>query len=462
MEQYDVIIVGGGPAGYVAAIRAAKNGKKIALVEKSYLGGTCLNRGCIPSKTLLRHTEVIEDIKSADAWGIKVSNLTFSFDEMLNRKDKVIETLRGGIKHLLQSGKIEVYDGEATIDKDKQVKVAVSKNDILTISADNILVATGSKPAVPPIEGVDKVHYHTTDTIFNLTEIPNSITIIGGGVIGVEMANIFSSLNVKVTVVEMGDRLIPSEDKDASKALLKSLKKKGINVLTKHQVLSISEENGVKRMTTSSKKEGNKTIESSEVLIAVGRKPNLSAVDSLDLKKNGPFIEVDDYLETSIQGIFAAGDVIGRLQLAHVASEEGLMAIENMDNKNHTIDYQQMPRCIYTKPEVASIGYNEQELIDKNIAYRIGKYNFSGNGKALAMGETEGFLKVLVDSEYGEVLGVTMIGSRVTEMIGQAGAYLQLEGTVDELAGLTQAHPSLSEGIMEVANSLIGKGIHVS
>ncbi|GIO20344.1 dihydrolipoyl dehydrogenase [Oceanobacillus oncorhynchi subsp. incaldanensis] len=462
MEQYDVIIVGGGPAGYVAAIRAAKNGKKIALVEKSYLGGTCLNRGCIPSKTLLRHTEVIEDIKSADAWGIKVSNLTFSFDEMLNRKDKVIETLRGGIKHLLQSGKIEVYDGEATIDKDKQVKVAVSKNDILTISADNILVATGSKPAVPPIEGVDKVHYHTTDTIFNLTEIPNSITIIGGGVIGVEMANIFSSLNVKVTVVEMGDRLIPSEDKDASKALLKSLKKKGINVLTKHQVLSISEENGVKRMTTSSKKEGNKTIESSEVLIAVGRKPNLSAVDSLDLKKNGPFIEVDDYLETSIQGIFAAGDVIGRLQLAHVASEEGLMAIENMDNKNHTIDYQQMPRCIYTKPEVASIGYNEQELIDKNIVYRIGKYNFSGNGKALAMGETEGFLKVLVDSEYGEVLGVTMIGSRVTEMIGQAGAYLQLEGTVDELAGLTQAHPSLSEGIMEVANSLIGKGIHVS
>lgn len=462
MEQYDVIIVGGGPAGYVAAIRAAKNGKKIALVEKSYLGGTCLNRGCIPSKTLLRHTEVIEDIKSADVWGIKVSNLTFSFDEMLNRKDKVIETLRGGIKHLLQSGKIEVYDGEATIDKDKQVKVAVSKNDILTISADNILVATGSKPAVPPIEGVDKVHYHTTDTIFNLTEIPNSITIIGGGVIGVEMANIFSSLNVKVTVVEMGDRLIPSEDKDASKALLKSLKKKGINVLTKHQVLSISEENGVKRMTTSSKKEGNKTIESSEVLIAVGRKPNLSAVDSLDLKKNGPFIEVDDYLETSIQGIFAAGDVIGRLQLAHVASEEGLMAIENMDNKNHTIDYQQMPRCIYTKPEVASIGYNEQELIDKNIAYRIGKYNFSGNGKALAMGETEGFLKVLVDSEYGEVLGVTMIGSRVTEMIGQAGAYLQLEGTVDELAGLTQAHPSLSEGIMEVANSLIGKGIHVS
>lgn len=462
MEQYDVIIVGGGPAGYVAAIRAAKNGKKIALVEKSYLGGTCLNRGCIPSKTLLRHTEVIEDIKSADVWGIKVSNLTFSFDEMLNRKDKVIETLRGGIKHLLQSGKIEVYDGEATIDKDKQVKVAVSKNDILTISADNILVATGSKPAVPPIEGVDKVHYHTTDTIFNLTEIPNSITIIGGGVIGVEMANIFSSLNVKVTVVEMGDRLIPSEDKDASKALLKSLKKKGINVLTKHQVLSISEENGVKRMTTSSKKEGNKTIESSEVLIAVGRKPNLSAVDSLDLKKNGPFIEVDDYLETSIQGIFAAGDVIGRLQLAHVASEEGLMAIENMDNKNHTIDYQQMPRCIYTKPEVASIGYNEQELIDKNIVYRIGKYNFSGNGKALAMGETEGFLKVLVDSEYGEVLGVTMIGSRVTEMIGQAGAYLQLEGTVDELAGLTQAHPSLSEGIMEVANSLIGKGIHVS
>lgn len=461
MKKFDVVIIGGGPAGYVAAIRAAKNGKKTALVEKDYLGGTCLNRGCIPSKTLLRHTEVIEDIKMADAWGIKTSNLTLSLADMMARKDKVIETLRKGIDHLLQHGDITVYNGEASVSSNKQIDITTAEEGTINIVGNNILIATGSTPAIPPIEGVDSVKYHTTDTIFHIEEIPDSMMIIGGGVIGVETANIFASLNTKVTIVEMSDYVIPSEDNDASKALLKSLKKKGIKVLTKHQVLSISEENGVKKTLISSQKGAKKTLETRAVLIAVGRKPNLSAVNSVDLKKNGPFIAVNEYLETSIDGIYAAGDVIGGLQLAHVASEEGLTVIANIDDKKKTINYSLMPRCIYTKPEVASIGFSEQELKEKKIDYRVGKYNFSGNGKALAMGETEGFIKVLTDSKYGEILGVTMLGSRVTEMIGQSASYLQLEGTIDELAGMTQAHPSISEGLMEIANSLIGKGIHV-
>ncbi|MEK4306728.1 MULTISPECIES: dihydrolipoyl dehydrogenase [Oceanobacillus] len=462
MTNFDVVIIGGGPAGYVAAIRAAKNGKKTALVESDYLGGTCLNRGCIPSKTLLRHTEIIEDIKKADDWGIKVSDLYFSLEDMISRKDKVIETLRMGINQLLKSGDISVYNGMASVETNKQINIKKADNDTLTLFGDKILIATGSTPVIPPIEGVNTVDYHTTDTIFHITEIPESILIIGGGVIGVEMANILSSLNTEVTIVEMSGRVIPSEDKDASKALLKSLKKKGIKILLKHQVRSMSEKNGVKKINLSSQKGENKQVETSEVLIAVGRRPNLSAVDSLQLNKNGSFIAVNEQLETSIDGIYSAGDVIGGLQLAHVASEEGLTAVENMDGKKKNINYQWMPRCIYTKPEIASVGYNEQELIDRNMDYRAGKYDLSGNGKALAMGETEGFIKVLIDSNYGEILGVTMVGSHVTEMIGQSASYMQLEGTVDELASLTQAHPSISEGLMEIANALIDKGIHVN
>ncbi|MGG0790905.1 dihydrolipoyl dehydrogenase [Peribacillus simplex] len=459
MTSYDVVIVGGGPGGYVAALRAAKNGKKTALVEADYLGGTCLNRGCIPSKTLLKHAEIIEGIEKAKSWGIKTENLSFSLTEMFARKDQVIATLRSGIDHLLNAGKIDVYKGYGTIHDDKKVTVQ-SENESQQISGEKIIIATGSQPVVPTIDSLEDVSYHTTDTIFSITEIPKSIVIVGGGVIGVEFANIFTSLKTEVTIVELGGRIIPTEDEDASKELLKSLKKKGIKVLTKYQVMSVNESDSGKIINVTSEKGKFESLTSDEILLAVGRKPNLSAVSELNLNMNGRHIAVNDYLETSKKDYFAVGDVIGGLQLAHVASAEGLTAIENLDEKKEKMNYKVMPRCIYTNPQVASVGLSEAELKDRGIKYKVNKYSFSGNGKALAAGETEGFSKVMVDEKYGEILGVVMVGAQVTEMISQSSAYMYLEGTVDEFAHMVQPHPSLSEILMESANSLIGKGIH--
>lgn len=459
MTAYDVVVVGGGPGGYVAALRAAKKGKKTALVESDFLGGTCLNRGCIPSKTLLKHAEIIEGIEKAKNWGIKTENLSFSLKEMFARKDQVIATLRSGIEHLLNAGKIDVYNGYGTIQDDKKVTV-VTGNESYQITGEKMIIATGSQPALPTIDGLDSVNYHTTDTIFSITEIPQSIVIVGGGVIGVEFANIFTSLKTEVTIVELGNRIIPTEDEDASKALLKSLKKKGVKVLTNYQVTSIEESNHKKTVSITSEKGKAKSLTVDEILLAVGRKPNLSAVSELGLKMNGRHIAVNDYLETSKKDYFAVGDVIGGLQLAHVASAEGLTAVENLDSKKEKMNYKVMPRCIYTNPQVASIGMSEAELKEKGIKYKVNKYSFSGNGKALASGETEGFSKVMIDEKFGEILGVVMVGAHVTEMISQSSAYMYLEGTVYELANMVQPHPSLSEVLMESANSLIGKGIH--
>ncbi|HJF30452.1 MAG TPA: dihydrolipoyl dehydrogenase [Sporosarcina psychrophila] len=456
---YDVIIVGGGPGGYVAALRAAKSGKRTALVEVDQLGGTCLNRGCIPSKTLLKHAEVIESIEKARNWGIKTENLTFSLKEMFARKDQVIATLRNGIEYLLSNGKIDVYNGYGTIHADKKVTIQ-TENETKQITGEKIIIATGSSPVVPPITGIDTVNYHTTDTIFDIEEIPKSIVIVGGGVIGVEFANIFSSLNTAVTIIELGDRIIPTEDEDASKVLLKNLKKKGIKVLTNYQVTSLGQGNQEKTISLVSEQGKIETLKADEVLIAVGRQPNLSAVDELNLKMNGRHIAVNDYLETSKKDYFAVGDVIGGLQLAHVASAEGLTAVKNLDGENEKMNYKVIPRCIYTNPQVASVGMSEAELREKAINYKVNTYSFAGNGKALTMGETEGFSKVIIDEKYGEIVGVVMVGAQVTEMIGQSSAYMYLEGTVDELAQMVQPHPSLSEVLMESANALIDKGIH--
>lgn len=458
MKSFDVAVIGGGPGGYVAALRAAKEGRRVALVEADQLGGTCLNRGCIPSKTLLRHADVIEEIRQAKAWGIETGDVQLSLEKMMARKDQVIQRLRAGIAALLKAGKVTVYNGRGVVRPDKTIAIDGAEPE--TIQASSIILATGSMPFVPPIAGLDQVPYHTSDTIFSLTEIPQSVAIIGGGVIGVEFARIFASLGSAVSIVEMAPRLVPNEDPDAAAALAKALQKRGVSLLTDARVESAAQRDG-RIVLEVSRAGGEKSqLATDTLLVSVGRKPNLSGIDQLGLTMDGPFVRVNEYLETNIPGIYAIGDLIGGWQLAHVASAEGLTAARNACGERVRMDYKAVPRCIYTHPEVASVGLSEAEAKAQGYAVKTAVYPLPQLGKMMAMDERDGFVKVIAEEKYGEILGVVMVGPHVTEMISTATAYLHLEGTMEELAGMIFPHPTVSEGLLEAAASWLGKGIH--
>lgn len=456
--DFDLIVIGGGPGGYVAAIRAATQGKKVALIEAIDLGGTCLNRGCIPSKTMLKYAELIDSLKKAKDWGIETNEMNFSITKMLDQKNTIINQLKMGIKYLLESNKIEIFNGTGFLSTNKSVEIE-TRNETKKITAERIIIATGSRPIIPKIKGIDQINFHTTDTIFDLQEIPKSMAIIGGGVIGVEMASVFASLGTTVTIIELNDRIIATEEQEASNVLHQSLQLKGIQILNNTKVTSFESMYKSTRIYSSTKDIEN-VLDVEMVLLAIGRQPNLSVLGNSSIRVKNNFIEVDDYLETSEKGIFAIGDVIGGLQLAHVASAEGLTAVANLDRKTKKMDYSVIPRCIYTQPQVASVGLTEDALKKKGIQYKVQKSQFSSNGKALTMGATKGFSKLFVDPTYGEIYGAVMVGENVTEMISQISSYMTLEGTIDELAEMVQPHPSLSEILMESANSLLGKGIH--
>jgi dihydrolipoamide dehydrogenase len=455
-KRYEVVVIGGGPGGYVSAIQAAELGKKVAVIEAEFLGGTCLNRGCIPSKTLLKHAEIIESIEKAKEWGIETGELSFSFEKMKRRKDDVIKKLRNGISFLMKQGKIDVYEGFGIIEEKQTVKIITNESHDY-VHADNIIIATGSTPVVPKIPGLNSVDFHTSDSIFDISDIPPSITIVGGGVIGVEFACIFASLNTKVTIVEMADRLVASEDPSASKLLEKHLKEKGVEILTKTKVDSVEQQESTKRVICTDQQGKEQIAESESLLICIGRKPNLSGVTNLNLRMNGPFINVNKKMETNLESVYAVGDVVGGYQLAHVASAEGIVAANNASGVIDTIDYNIVPRCIYTLPEIASVGLTEAVAKEKGIAFKIEKFDHIGNGKALTLGETTGFTKILYEEKYGEIIGVTMVGPHVTEMISEASAFMYLEGTVDEAAKLIHPHPTVSESFYEAALNIANK-----
>lgn len=459
MNNYEVVVLGGGPGGYVAAIRAAKLGKKVALIEARELGGTCLNRGCIPSKTLLRHAEVIETIEKARNWGIETGEMTFSLSKMLARKDAVIQQLRNGISHLLKQGKIDVYNGIGNVQAGGEITVQLAEKKE-SIRGDKIILATGSRPLVPAIEGIDKAAYFTSDTIFDIDKIPKSMVIIGGGIIGVELACIFASLNVPVSIVEMSDRIVPSEEPEASKALSKSLKKKQITILTSTKVMKIEQQDSNQLIHIESADGKAQTVETEAILMAVGRAPNTSAFDNLNLEMDGPFVKVTSTMQTSDASIYAVGDVTGGWQLAHVASAEGGVAAANAAGETETVDYRIVPRCVYTSPEIASVGLTEADAKRQGIDYKVVRVDHAGNGRALAQDEKEGFTKLIAGTKYGEILGVLMVGPHVTEMIAEPSAFIHLEGTVDELASMIHAHPTITESLYEAAASWIGKGVH--
>ncbi len=375
---------------------------------------------------------------------------------MKKRKDEVIQRLRGGISYLLKQGKIDVYNGYGSVLQGGIVKVKTQAGEE-TIQAAKIIIATGSTPAIPPIAGLDTVSFNTSDTIFDLPEIPKSVIIIGGGVIGVEFATIFASLKAEVTIVEAADRIIPTEDGEASKFLTKALKKKGIKIHTSSTVQKVQEVNGVKTVVCVDPKGKEFSVEAEILLVSTGRRPNLSAVSDIHLEQNGPFIKVNEKMETSIANLYAVGDVIGGWQLAHAASAEGVVAATNAAGGLDRIDYKVMPRCIYTLPEIASVGLSEEEAKKQGIDIMVEKFDFAGSGKALSAGEPDGFTKVIYERKYGEVIGVVMAGSHVTEMISEASAFMYLEGTVEEAAKMIHPHPSLSETFFEAAVLAVNK-----
>ena len=446
-DEFDVIVIGGGPAGYVAAIRAAQLGAKTAIVEKVHYGGTCLNKGCIPTKTFLKNAEIIEGIEIAAKRGIILESENYKIDmpRVVNLKNDIVKTLTNGVQGLLKSNEIAMYNGIGKINKDKDVVV----NGETVLRGDKIIFAGGSKVGTINIPGIESKKVLTSDDILDLKQIPESLAVIGGGVVGIELGQVFLSFGSKVTVIEMMDRIVPGIDREASEVLRKELEKKGMNIITSSGIKEIID-NG-NNLTL--KIDGKEDIVAEKALLSIGRVPDLEGVGELDLEMEKGKIKVDKYMETSIKGVYAPGDINGIKMLAHAAFRMGEVAAENavLGNKRVT-KLGTTPAAIYTVPEVAMVGLTEEEAKQKHNI-RVGKFNFAGNGRALASGETTGFVKVIADAKYGEILGVHIVGHSAAEIINEAASLMEMEITVDEVIKTIHGHPTYAEALFEALSS---------
>lgn len=449
MKDFDLVVIGAGPGGYVAALRAAQFGKRVAVVEKKQLGGTCLNVGCIPSKTFLKHSEWALTLKEANRNGLKNDLLEIDLGQLIKRKEQVVGTLQGGIRQLLKKNAIDYYEGEAILAKNGDVQIGSEY-----IHGDKILLATGSHPFVPSIEGLQSVDYLTTDTFFDMKKLPKSLVIIGGGVIAIELAFAMAPLGVEVSIVEVAPDVLLTEDEDARRLIKAQLKQFGVTVITQANIKKV-----VKEALYLSEQ----MIPFDQLLVATGRKANLEIPLRLGLKVTADkkFLSVNTVFQTSQPSIYAVGDVVGGLQLAHAASEEGLAAVSHMFAKEkRVVDNNRIPRCLYTFPEVASVGLSEQQAKELGREVTIKSLPFAGNGKAISALQTQGFVKLITDKTYGEILGAVIVGVHATEMIHTVLAIMASEGTVDELASMVFAHPTLSEILGETAKSVVFKAVH--
>ncbi|EMB93278.1 putative dihydrolipoamide dehydrogenase, partial [Streptococcus mutans G123] len=453
-DEYDMIVVGGGPAGYYAAIRGAQLGGKVAIVEKSEFGGTCLNRGCIPTKTYLKNAEILDGIKIAAGRGINFAstNYTIDMDKTVAFKNTVVKTLTSGVQGLLKANKVTIFNGLGQVNPDKTVTVGSE-----TIKGHNIILATGSKVSRINIPGIDSPLVLTSDDILDLREIPKSLAVMGGGVVGIELGLVYASYGTEVTVIEMADRIIPAMDKEVSLELQKILSKKGMNIKTSVGVAEIVE---VNNQLTLKLNDGSEVV-AEKALLSIGRVPQLSGLENLNLELERGRIKVDDYQETSISGIYAPGDVNGRKMLAHAAYRMGEVAAENAIWGNvRKANLKYTPAAVYTHPEVAMCGITEEQARQEYGNVLVGKSSFSGNGRAIASNEAQGFVKVVADAKYHEILGVHIIGPAAAEMINEASTIMENELTVDELLRSIHGHPTFSEVMYEAFADVLGEAIH--
>ena len=454
-DEYHVAVIGGGPAGYFAAIRAAQLGAKVAIIEKRWYGGTCLNVGCIPTKTYLKNAEIIEAIEMGAARGINFASTKYSIDmnQVVKFKDGVVKRLTMGVEALLKSNGVDVFRGVAKINKNKDV--VVDGNRI--IKADKIILAGGSKVSRINIPGIDNPRILSSDELLSLKEVPETLTVIGGGVIGVEMALAMHAIGSKVTIVEMMDRIAPAIDSEASKVLADTLKKKGIKILNSVSIVGIEEAKNKLQV----KLANGEVIESDKALLSIGRVPDLEGVGEIEFETERGKIKVDSFMETSVKGIYAPGDVNGIKMLAHVAFRMGEVAAENAVKGNHReVKLASAPSVVYTIPEVAMVGLTEEQAREK-YDVRVGRFDFAANGRAMASGDNLGFVKVIADAKYGEILGVHIVGPTAAEMINQAAALMELEITVDEVVKVIYGHPTYSEALYEAFADVLGESIHI-
>ena len=462
MAGTDLVVIGAGPGGYVAAIRAAQLGMKVVIVEKDACGGTCLNYGCIPTKALYNNAQVVSYMDRSREFGIEIDGYRLDMEQVQARKNKIVKTLTGGVEFLLKSNKVTIEKGCAKIIKAGLVEVTGRDGAVKKLETKRILIASGSKSSRLPIEGMDLEGVITSKEALDMKTVPEEIVIIGGGVIGIEFAGIYQSFGAKVTVVEFMPHIIPNVDVEITTRLKGLLEKRGIAIMTGSKVEKIEKKGG--RLSVQVDAGGKKQVLSCrQVLVSTGREMDAEGLnlDGAGVRYDRKGIKVDENYETNVPGIYAIGDVTGRVMLAHVASEEGKAAVERMAGEKTQVDYSLIPNSIFTFPDVSSIGLSEEQAKEQGIDYITSKYQFSGNGKALTMGDAEGMVKVIASKDKSRLLGVHIIGPNASDLIAEAAIAMNGMFTAEEAANVMHGHPTLSEAFDEAVSNLLGKAIHM-
>ena len=465
MKEYDVVVIGAGPGGYVAAIRASQNGLKTAIVEKEWMGGVCLNFGCIPSKALLKNADLAHTLRERSSeFGVSFDNLNLDYSAAVKRSRQVSDRLTKGVSFLMKKNKIDVFMGNAKLTSKSQVDVITSEGSTESLQGKHIVIATGAHVFTPPTWKVDGEKIITYKEAILQETLPKSVVIIGAGAIGVEFATIWNSYGAQVTLVEMLPQVLPLADEESARELAKSFKKRGIEILTSHKVeLVEATDGGVKVKLTG--EDGEKELVADQALAAIGFRANSADLGlenvgvKLDAKGN---IEVDDRMATNVDGIWAIGDVTGKLLFAHIASKQGVICADAMAGRDtYGIDYQMAPSATYSQPQVAWFGMTEKQAQVAGYEVKVGKFPFSANGKALGLGESTGFAKIISDAQYGEILGAHMVGPEVSELLPELTLAQRMEMTAHEIAGNIHSHPTLSEVLMEAAEGIGGQYLQI-
>jgi len=459
MKEFDIVIVGGGPGGYVAAIRGAQMGARVALIEKDRIGGTCLNRGCIPTKALYYSAKALNSARRAAEFGVSVGEVGFDLAKAVERKEGVVKKLVGGVEQLLKGNGVEVINGAGSLESAGAVRVAKADGSTETVAGKAIIIATGSEPAMIPAFNMDGRDIITSTEALDLKKVPESILIIGGGVMGCEFATLFSAFGSRVTVAELLPSILSTEDRMVSRVIIKRFKETGVNVLTEVVVESVEAE-AEGRVKT--RLEDGREFLTEKVMVSIGRSFNCANIglESIGVNIEKGRIAVDDRMETNVKGVYAIGDVTGRMLLAHVASAQGIVAVSNALGKAAKMDYSAVPSAIFTDPEIGSVGMREKDAQEKGMEVVVGRFPYAASGKAIGMGETDGFAQIVADLSTDRVLGCSIVGAHATDLLGEVTLAIRSGAKVSDIAETIHAHPTLPEIIMEAAEDAHGTAIH--